>query len=251
METKLVNVFAVLRLEATITASDTITKDQKQTEFLAFGLPGAGVAIPGIFSLGATASYAVGAETKVRGRGVLDFGMTAGIPNKARTITKLRNILESQAIDFAGAPITPIFELRALTGDVSFTAYSLAKLSFGVEIAQIGKAQAAVLFKIPVITAQLTAGYCKFLNFVVSIWWSGREANRLGTARAGFCSNAKGASTTGVRLDSKFDFNINTAWEAKIGPYGPANVDIYVSSLISFWSICCLCDTDPFSKIGH
>ena len=51
-------------------------------------------------------------------------------------------------------------------------------------------------------------------------------------AKAGFCSTAKGASTTGVRLDSKYDFNINTAWEAKLGPIGPADADIYVSPLL-------------------
>ena len=162
METKLVNVFAVLRLQAAITASDTIESLSKQTEFLAFGFPGAGIAIPGIFSLGATASYALGAETKIRGRGVLDFGLTAGIPNNARVLTNVRKILESKAIDFAGAPITPIFELKALTGDVSFTAYSLAKIAFGVEIAQLGKAQAAVYLKIPAVTAQFTTGFCKF-----------------------------------------------------------------------------------------
>ena len=153
----------MLRLQAAITASDTVESLSKQLEYLAFGLPGAGIAIPGIFSIGATASYSLGAETKVRGRGLLDFGMTAGIPNNARVLTNVRKILESQAINFAGAPITPIFELKSLTGDVSFTAYSLAKISFGVEIAQLGKAQAAVLFKIPVVTTQFTAGFCRFL----------------------------------------------------------------------------------------
>lgn len=170
METKLVNVFAVLRLQATITASDKIESLTKETEFLAFGFPGAGIAIPGIFSLGATASYALGAETKVRGRGVVDFGLTAGIPNNARVLTNARKILESKAIDFAGAPITPIFELKALTGDVSFTAFSIAKISFGVEIAQIGRAQAAVLFKIPVVTTQLTTGFCRFLSSPMAVY---------------------------------------------------------------------------------
>ena len=158
----------MLRLQAAITASDKIYSDSKQTEFLAFGFPGAGIAIPGIFSLGATASYSVGAESKVRGKGVVDFGLTAGIPNRARVLTNVRKILESQAIDFLGAPVTPIFEVKALTGDVSFTAFSVAKISFGVEIAQIGKAQAAVLFKIPVVSTQLTAGFCKFSNCLVT-----------------------------------------------------------------------------------
>ena len=152
----------MLRLQAAITASDKIESLSKQTEFLAFGLPGAGIAIPGIFSLGATASYALGAETKIRGRGVIDFGLTAGIPNNARVLTNARKILESKAIDFFGAPITPIFEVKALTADVSFTAFSLAKIAFGVEIAQIGKAQAAVYFKIPTVTAQFTTGFCRF-----------------------------------------------------------------------------------------
>lgn len=53
-------------------------------------------------------------------------------------------------------------------------------------------------------------------------------------AKTGFCSNAKGASTTGVRIDSKFDFNINTAWYARLGPIGPADADILVSALIAY-----------------
>jgi hypothetical protein len=167
----------VLRLQATITAGDKLLTESQQTEFLAFGFPGAGIAIPGIFSIGATAAYSVGAESAYRGKGVVDFGLTAGIPNNARVLTNARKILESQAINFAGAPITPIFELKSLTGDVSFTAFSIAKISFGVEIAQIGRAQAAVLFKIPVVTAQLTAGFCMFLNPVAITCLPGYDAN--------------------------------------------------------------------------
>lgn len=177
MDTRLVNVFAVLRLQAAITASDKIESLSKQLEYLSFGLPGAGVAVPGIFSIGATAAYSLGAETKVRGRGVLDFGLTAGIPNNARVLTNVRKILESKAVNFLGAPITPIFEVKALTADVSFTAYSLAKISFGVEIAQIGKAEAAVLFKIPSVTAQFTTGFCRFLNSSKSVCCQRRNTN--------------------------------------------------------------------------
>lgn len=88
----------------------------------------------------------------------MDFGLQAGIPDTAKVIAAVKTPASNSAVNFAG-PVTPVFNVKSLTASVSLVAFSQAKLAFGAEITNVGKADIAVTLLIPKVSALLTAAY--------------------------------------------------------------------------------------------
>lgn len=155
-------------LEATITAEEKILNlPNIYKELYAVGIPGAGIAVTNIFKIGATLAYQINVTSTFSGKGVVDFGLQAGIPDAAKVIAKLKNPATNSAVNFDG-PLTPVFNVKSLTASVNFVALSQARLAFGAEINNVGKADIAITLVIPRVTAQLTAArgmYKKILHF--------------------------------------------------------------------------------------
>lgn len=141
--------------EATITAQGKLLTLNVLKELYAVGIPGAGVAVTNIFKIGATLAYQIGVTSTFSGQGVVDFGLQAGIPDAAKAIAKLKNPASNSAVNFDG-PLTPVFNVKSLTASVTLVALSQAKLAFGAEINNVGKADIAITLIIPKVTAQLT-----------------------------------------------------------------------------------------------
>ncbi len=89
----------------------------------------------------------------------MDFGVSAGIPNTAQLTADLQNPDSSSATGFGGGSLTPLFDVKEMSASVTLGAYSKPKLSFGIEIIKIGKAEVDIGVKLPEVDITLTAAY--------------------------------------------------------------------------------------------
>ena len=158
------DVKAVLQLEATISAS-TKRLSYNQTKLL-FDAPisGAGVAVPGIFNLGATISYSVGFSASFSGQGVVDFGLNASLPNSAKVTADLKNKDGNSAVGFKDATFDPLFNVKSLSATVELVAVSKAQIKYGIDVIKIGKLDVAVTLQVPKVTTTLTAAFGEILQ---------------------------------------------------------------------------------------
>lgn len=182
-------------LELSTTISGTISPDSlsySKTLFTA-PVPGAGIAVTGIFSLGATISYDIGASVSFSGSATVQYGLSASIPDTARITANLESPSDSSATGFDGGQVTPIFDVSAVSAGVTLGAYSQPKLSFGLDIIEIAKLEADFSIKLPQVSATLTGAYNP----------------------AGLCT--PGGSKTGVNLTSSVGIEVDFGFDAGIG----------------------------------
>lgn len=160
------SVVAKLELEATVSASDSPEVLSYEKELFSAGIPDAGIAVTGIFSIGATIKYDVGVSSTFKGEGVFDFGLEAGLPDAAKLTADVSNPGASSATGFDGVSVKPIFDVKSLSASVTVAAFSKPKLSFGIDITKIGHLDIAINVELPKVSATLTA---QIGNFSVPI----------------------------------------------------------------------------------
>ena len=210
------DVVAKLELQAIISASETLLSIDQSKELFAVGIPGAGIAVTGIFKLGATGSYSVGVSSTFQGNGLVDFGIQATLPNAAKVRADNINRESSSAVGFGQPSITPLFNVKSLSASVGLTAYSRLKVSFGIEVVKIGHVDTAIVLQVPKVTAQLNTGLgSSFHNGPPSS--HNRLTTTLHTDPSGFCAKTADASSTGVKLDSKVDVDVSVNLDAGLG----------------------------------
>ncbi|KAL8770087.1 MAG: hypothetical protein Q9209_004125 [Squamulea sp. 1 TL-2023] len=154
-----INFKAKLELEATITASKSPASLQKKKEIFAAPIPGAGIAVTGIFKLGATFSYEVGTSATFAGTAAARFGLEAGLPNIARVVADINNPEDSSASGWQGGTLTPTFKVTKLDTSIALAAFSEPKIAFGIELIKVATADVALTMKLPEISSTLSATY--------------------------------------------------------------------------------------------
>lgn len=130
-------------------------------ELFRFPIPGAGIAVKGIFSLGATVSYDVGTSATFAGTATVDFGLEASLPNGAKVSADIINPGQSSATGWAGSSLDPIFEVTKIEASIKLTAYSQPKVEFGIKLNNVGDVEVVVGMKLPEISSTLSADYGK------------------------------------------------------------------------------------------
>lgn len=156
------NFKAKLELEATVTASKEPESIQGPAkEIFAAPIPGAGIAVTGIFKLGATVSYEVGTSATIEGKATADFGLQATLPNGAKVIANVNNPSQSSAEGWQQSTLTPIFEITEISASLTLAAFSQPKVSFGIELIEVAKVDIALTMKLPEISSTLSATYGK------------------------------------------------------------------------------------------
>ncbi|KAI4199072.1 MAG: hypothetical protein LQ348_001939 [Seirophora lacunosa] len=182
---------AVMQLQAVVTATASPAPLQESKELFAAGIPGAGIAVPGIFKLGVSVSYEVGTSATFAGSATVDFGLEASLPNNAKVIADITNPSSSSATGWQGTSFKPNLEVTKLSASLTLAAFSKPKLSFGIELVKVGQVDVGLTMKLPEISSALSAEY---------------DAN-------GLCSQSSGASKTGVKIENKavesLDLEIN------------------------------------------
>lgn len=188
-----VGVAAKLELGTTITSGINPNTLSYSKTLFSVPIPDAGIAVAGIFSLGAIISYDVGVSASFSGSATVRYGLSASVPDSAKVVANLESPSSSSATGFNGFQVTPVFDVTALSAGVTLSAYSEPKLSFGIELSGIAKFDAAFGIKLPEVTATLAGTYNP----------------------AGLC--APGSSKTGVNLSSSIGMEVDFDLDADLG----------------------------------
>ncbi|KAL8680964.1 MAG: hypothetical protein Q9186_002864 [Xanthomendoza sp. 1 TL-2023] len=187
------NFKAKLELEATVTASKSPATLQNSKELFSAPIPGAGIAVTGIFKLGATVSYEVGTSATFAGTATAQFGLEAGLPNAAKVVADVNNPDRSSATGWQGSSLTPNFKVTKLDASITLAAFSQPKIAFGVELVKVGNVDVAVTMKLPEISTTLSATYDP----------------------KGVCPSS--TSKTGVKLENKATESLNLQIDLDLG----------------------------------
>lgn len=155
------NVAAVLELEATLNhrvkgPEKALPKISK--ELYAAAIPGAGIAVPGLFKLGASIELNVAAGASASGMGTFTYGLATYLSNSAQITMDFLNPAQSSQTGFS-VTFDPKFNLDTFTGTVSVAASAQPKLKFGVEIVNHGELNLFMALKLPEVAANLGAVY--------------------------------------------------------------------------------------------
>ena len=154
------NFKAKLELEATVNAeSSPVSLNPDPIELFRFPIPGVGIAIKGIFSLGATVSYDVGTSATFAGTATVDFGLQASLPDGAKVSADIVNPDQSSATGWGGSSLDPIFQVTKIEASIKLSAFSQPKVEFGIDLDNVGHVDVAVAMKLPEISSTLAADY--------------------------------------------------------------------------------------------
>ncbi|KAG8530110.1 uncharacterized protein KY384_005592 [Bacidia gigantensis] len=154
------NFNAQLGLEASVTAT---TKKLSQTlgyqkEIFSAAIPDAGIKVPGLFTLGAKISYNVGFNASIAGTAKFDFGLKSTLPNTAKAVLNIAGDGDSSATGFDGA-VDPYFDINEISASLKIAVFSKPKISFGIDLTKVGKAEVGVAMKLPELSATVTTKY--------------------------------------------------------------------------------------------
>ncbi|KAL9024350.1 MAG: hypothetical protein Q9196_006579, partial [Gyalolechia fulgens] len=189
------NFKAKLELEATVTASKEPEPLQASKELFAAPIPGAGIAVTGIFKLGATVSYEVGTSVTFAGTATAAFGLEASLPNGAKVVADVNDPSRSSATGWERSSLTPSFEITQLSASLTLAAFSQPKVSFGVELIEVGNIEIALTMKLPEISSTMSATYNP----------------------QGVCAQSAGSSKTGVKLENKATESLSLDIDVDLG----------------------------------
>lgn len=153
-----------MQLQAVVTATASPAPLQESKELFAAGIPGAGIAVPGIFKLGVSVSYEVGTSATFAGSATVDFGLEASLPNNAKVIADITNPSSSSATGWQGTSFKPNLEVTKLSASLTLAAFSKPKLSFGIELVKVGQVDVGLTMKLPEISSALSAEYGTFFT---------------------------------------------------------------------------------------
>ena len=147
-----------VEMEAQITRYEKPDAWKFTKELFSAPVPDAGIEVPGIFQIGAILSYEVGVQAQLQGSATIDFGLGLNVPDSANIHADIMNPESSTAQGLSG-DITPLFDLKSITATVQLAAFASPKLSFGVELTEIGTLDIALTFKMPQVDVKFIAAY--------------------------------------------------------------------------------------------
>jgi len=172
---------------------DTAKTSIDKTLFEA-AIPGAGIDIPKIFSLGAKAQFNVQARANLIGQATINLGGKATVPDTARITADLVNFDQSGAFNFDDTKFDPILDLGSAAVTVNMAAGPQPALVLGATILDDNGIEAKLLFGTPTLNLNATAGF----------------------DQAGFCEEDP-QTTSGFKLQSAANFDVVMNVEAQAG----------------------------------
>ena len=158
---------ATAEVETTVTAAyspeqlNSITSGSKSLELfnldgtttlIEIPVPGAGLVVPKIFSLGMIASVETGFTMAFKG--TLDFtlGLTASLPDTARLDLNIIDMEKSTATGFEDATAEPTLTLNNATASIEGTLFFRPKLALKAAVSSVGELSADIKFGLPQIS---------------------------------------------------------------------------------------------------
>ena len=156
-----------LELSAQITKYEKPDAWKLTKELFSAPVPDAGIEVPGIFKLGAILSYEIGVQAQLQGSATIDFGLDLNVPDTAGIHINVMDPTSSTAQGLSG-DIKPIFDVTALSATLQLAAFAQPKLSFGIEITEVGTLDVELAFKSPQLAVKFIAAYGMFAQY--SLW---------------------------------------------------------------------------------
>lgn len=136
-------------------------KDQKfdlvslsgSNDLLEIAVPGAGLVVPQIFSLGMIASIETGFAMEFKGKTAFTAGVKATLPDSAKILLDLTDLDKSTATGFEGANAEPIFKVDSASARIDGTLYFRPKFALKAEVMSVGELSANIKVGLPQINA--------------------------------------------------------------------------------------------------
>ena len=147
-----------VELQAAITKYEKPDAWKFTKDLFSAPVPDAGLEVPGIFKIGAVLSYEVGVQAQLQGSATLDFGLGLDVPDTAGIHVDILHPESSSAQGLSG-DIKPLFDIKGLSATLQFSVFAQPKLSFGIELTQLGTLDVALSFKSPQLSIKFIAGY--------------------------------------------------------------------------------------------
>lgn len=157
LEVSLEDFNAALSLEVTVEKQRKVNPLSNEQTIADVPIPGAGIVIKEIISVGLRFQFAAGFTTKVKSAITFRAGLEAWLPWTSKLVLDAIHPEKSAATGFEGFGINPIFDLKAIsyTADVSVAAKP--KLVFGVDIERVAKFDISAIINLPELKGTCTA----------------------------------------------------------------------------------------------
>ena len=128
-------------------------------DILEMAIPGAGLLVPNIFSLGMIASFETGFTMGVKGSLNLTAGVKTTLPDAARISLDLVDLSRSAATGFEGATAEPIFRANTGSARVDGSVFFRPKFALKAQIMSVGELSADVKVGLPQINTNAEAAF--------------------------------------------------------------------------------------------
>jgi len=137
---------------------DLVTLDGT-TDLIEVPVPGAGLVVPKIFSLGLIASVEAGFTLSFKGKLGFTVGVTASLPDSALIKLNLADLESSSATGFEGAKVEPVFKLDNASAAIDATLFFRPKFAIKCEVTSVGEVSADIKAGLPQIIANAAAEF--------------------------------------------------------------------------------------------
>ncbi|PGH15679.1 hypothetical protein AJ79_02273 [Helicocarpus griseus UAMH5409] len=156
-------------------------------------IPGAGIVIPRIFTLGAKAAFNIQGNIATWGTGTFTSGAKSTLPDGSKISVDLIDYAKSNVTGFDNAEVKPITDFDEASFNANIQVGPQIALTLGVEVLDKTGVEAGITFGLPTITFNATSGY---------------DEN-------GFCS-PDDTITSGVEANSAANFDIVLAVKGQV-----------------------------------
>ncbi|ODH50984.1 hypothetical protein GX48_02945 [Paracoccidioides brasiliensis] len=122
-------------------------------------IPGAGIVVPNIFTLGAKAAFSIQGNAEVSGTAIFTFGAKSSLPNGSKISLDLVDFDNSKVTSFDNVEVDPIFDFDNASITANIMAGPQIALTLGVEVLDNTGIEAGLTFGVPTINLNATAGF--------------------------------------------------------------------------------------------
>lgn len=144
------------KLSTAFSSKNLVEKLGKNIDLVQGNIPGTGITLLGVVSVGLTATYQVGITGTFKGSGSWDTQLKASVPGKSLiTVDALRP--ERSKIEGWNLQVNaPAYSVPKLENEASFSIQSQPKLSFGAQVKNGPKLTVAISIPLPAAEVKMT-----------------------------------------------------------------------------------------------
>lgn len=140
---------AEMSLEVTVEKQGKIDKLSYEETLADVPVPGAGVVIKNILSVGLRIQFAAGFTTKLKSGITFRAGLSASLPGTSRITLDAITPWENRASGLEGFRVDPYVEIQSLSRTAEISLAAKPKLVFGIDLVNIATYEIAAIVHLP------------------------------------------------------------------------------------------------------